>query len=77
MILSASFVPPPSPSDNRSGDNLAKLPLIDIFVFFRLSSLVNKELSCCCCCSFIGVVNRDEKLSVEKRFSKRCFFHIN
>ncbi len=28
MILSASLVPPPSPSDNKSGDNLDKFPLI-------------------------------------------------
>jgi hypothetical protein len=28
IILSASLVPPPSPSDNKSGDNLDKLPLI-------------------------------------------------
>jgi hypothetical protein len=28
MILSTSLVPPPPPSDNKSGDSLDKLPLI-------------------------------------------------
>jgi hypothetical protein len=67
MILSASLVPPPSPSDNKSGDNLDKFPLIvwrfndDLFFLFETkSSFIADEFSFD---SFVGVANKEEKLS--------------